>query len=464
MESHNKKKEMETKADPDTIELITIIVDKEMTNYRRQVTGKEVSVQTGLTATMIDDLQKSDRQQVTGKDVGVQTGLAETMIDDLQKNDRQQVTGKDVGVQTGLTETMIDDLQKNDRQQVKGKEVDVPTEKMIGKDAGVQTEFTATMTDDQQTDDRHHVMNEDVHIKSNPADKFDRLRLEANREETFDENHVTIVMADSGSAPNNSMTKNRRVVEPTTVERDLTTMNIIHDISADLAPIVGYANEPLLPLSKACSPLTNIIHNLSFYVQMAIEETSEQPLDGLTVDESAAIRLYTIEWDGPHRSLYSMLNHTLKNDDREHLRPYFKYLKLFVTALVKLPCVPQLTVWRGVTKDLSKKFPPGTPVTWWAFSSCTTELTVLENNMYLGNTGSRTLFSVEAINGRTIRAHSHFVTEDEILLLPGTHMIVQSQFSPATDLHIIHLKQVKPEQVLLEPPFEGNRNLFNHLF
>ena len=67
-------------------------------------------------------------------------------------------------------------------------------------------------------------------------------------------------------------------------------------------------------------------------------------------------------------------------------------MKLFITALVKLPCVPPLTVWRGVTKDLSTEFSPGTPVTWWSFSSCTTELTVLENNMYLGDSGSRTLF------------------------------------------------------------------------
>ncbi len=62
------------------------------------------------------------------------------------------------------------------------------------------------------------------------------------------------------------------------------------------------------------------------------------------------------------------------------------------------------------------------------------------SNMYLGNTGDRTLFSVEAINGRTVRAHSHFVTEDEILLRPDTHMVVESKFTPASDLHIIHLK------------------------
>ncbi|CAF4916861.1 unnamed protein product [Rotaria sp. Silwood2] len=75
--------------------------------------------------------------------------------------------------------------------------------------------------------------------------------------------------------------------------------------------------------------------------------------------------------------------------------------------------------------------------------------------MYLGNSGDRTLFSVEAINGRTIRNHSHFVTEDEILLLPGTYMIVQSQLNPAPDLHIIHLKQIIPKEVLLKPPFKG---------
>jgi hypothetical protein len=159
-----------------------------------------------------------------------------------------------------------------------------------------------------------------------------------------------------------------------------------------------------------------------------------------------------------------MLNSALRNNDREHLQPYFKYMKLLLTAMVKLPCVPQSTIWRGVTRNLSTEFPPGTPVTWWSFTSCTNELAVLTSEMYLGNTGDRTLFSVETINGRTISAHSHFVTENEIVLLPGTHMIVQSQICPASDLHIIHLKQVIPDVVLLEPPFEGILNIFRQLF
>ncbi|CAF0850512.1 unnamed protein product, partial [Didymodactylos carnosus] len=314
---------------------------------------------------------------------------------------------------------------------------------------------TAIILDDGETTDRSQATSKNVEIKRDSSRKFDRLHLNLDVEETVDQRQVIVAAEEDDNTISDSINRNRRLVEDVTGEQNLTTTNIINDIKMNPGPIVGYAEERLLPLSKACAPLITIIPDLSVYVQIALDETPEEPPDGLTIDESAAIRLYTIEWERPHGSLYSILNYTLKTADREDLRPYFKYLKLFLTALAKLSCVPQLTIWRGVTKDLSADFPPGTLVTWWAFSSCTTALTVLENNMYLGNTGARTLFSVEAINGRTVQAHSHFVTEDEILLLPGTHMVVQSQFTPAPDLHIIHLKQIIPEQMLLELPFEG---------
>jgi hypothetical protein len=277
---------------------------------------------------------------------------------------------------------------------------------------------------------------------------LDRDEIDSPREDIIVTVHVDKTTHDSDS-------KASQIVEAMVIEHNPINMDTINDIQIGAGSVIGYANEPLLPLVKACAPLINIVHDLSTYIQFSLNETPEQPPDGLTIDESAAIRLYTMEWEGSHRSLYSMLNHTLKKGTREELHPYYKYLKLLLTALVKLPCVEPLTVWRGVTKNASAEFSPGTPVTWWSFSSCTTSLSVLESNIYLGNTGERTLFSVEVINGRIIRNHSYFVTEDEILLLPGTHMIVQSQLSPAPDLHIIHLKQVRPEEVLLEPPFEG---------
>lgn len=260
---------------------------------------------------------------------------------------------------------------------------------------------------------------------------------------------------DNNNMSDEHVTRDCRVVDVISVDQNVTTIGLSIGTDQDFGPIVGYAEVPLLPLVEACAPLTNIIFNILTYAQLALDEASKVPLNRLTIDESAAIRLYTLQWVKPHRSLYSMLNHTLRTADREELRPYFKYMKVFLTALAKLPCGPQQTVWRGANIDLSKNFPRGIYVTWWEFSSCTTQMKVLNNNMYLGTTGARTLFSVETINARDIHAYSHYPDENEVLLLPGTNMIVQSQSTPAPDLHIIHLKQIEPKNILLELPFKG---------
>ena len=333
-------------------------------------------------------------------------------------------------------------------------------------DVNIHNQYTGNNLEEEKTNDQskvnkkhhHKVHRKDDEINNDLPHSFDGLELKVVGKDINDRRQEEMAM--EGVDP---MTKNTRVVDAVIMDWDQICTNAMNDIEAQLSPIVGYAVEPLLPLAEACAPLTDILYDLPFYVKMALDETPEKPPNGLTIDESAAVRLYTIEWSKPHRSLYSMINHTLKKDDREHLRPYFKYMKLFLTALIKIPCAPPSTIWRGITKNMSAEFPPGTPVTWWAFSSCTTSLTVLENHMYLGNTGDRTLFSVETINGRTIKDHSHFVTEDEMLLLPGTYMVVQSQLSPAPGLYIIHLKQVIPDEILLEPPFEGILNVPNRL-
>ncbi|CAF4179652.1 unnamed protein product, partial [Adineta steineri] len=220
-------------------------------------------------------------------------------------------------------------------------------------------------------------------------------------------------------------------------------------------PIIGYAEEELLSLSDACQPLINIVDDILKYVKIALDNTSTEPPNKLTKDEAASIHMYTMEWEDGHKSLYTILNYTLRMGDRDGLKPWYKYLKLFLTALVKLPCAPPQTVWRGVRRNITEEFPPGAQITWWSFSSCTTSLNVLESDLYLGNVGERTLFSIELINGRTIKDYSYFDTEDEILMLPGTYMEVQSQFTPAPDLHIIHLKQMVPKDILLETPFQG---------
>jgi hypothetical protein len=139
--------------------------------------------------------------------------------------------------------------------------------------------------------------------------------------------------------------------------------------------------------------------------------------------------------------------------DKE-LKPWFRYLKLFLTALLKLSAVEGV-VWRGTRGDLSSQYITTNDQAWWALSSCTLSLKILESPMYLGKTGTRTLFSIETQSGRRIRSHSYFKHEEEILLLPGTFFQVVSHLSPADNLHLIHLKEQQPPFRLLQPPFNG---------
>lgn len=64
----------------------------------------------------------------------------------------------------------------------------------------------------------------------------------------------------------------------------------------NLGPIVGYALDTPLSLLDACKPLVGIIDDILNYASAAMETTPTRPADGLTRDESASIRLYTMEW------------------------------------------------------------------------------------------------------------------------------------------------------------------------
>jgi hypothetical protein len=104
-----------------------------------------------------------------------------------------------------------------------------------------------------------------------------------------------------------------------------------------LQPIDGYEKEPLLSVEAACKPLKDIIDEQLKQNMIIAKMNSREPEDGLSPDESASLHLYTMEWKVPEKSLYAVLNRTLRMADRRKLQPWFKYLKLFLTAFFKLP-------------------------------------------------------------------------------------------------------------------------------
>ena len=94
--------------------------------------------------------------------------------------------------------------------------------------------------------------------------------------------------------------------------------------------------------------------------------------------------------------------------------------------------------------NLRDQYKKGEGIVWWGFSSCTKTLDVLENEEFVGTSGTRTLFTLESDTGKDIREHSFFEKEDEILLLPGREFEVLSSLNMANKLTMIHLKEVQP--------------------
>ncbi|CAF0749586.1 unnamed protein product [Adineta steineri] len=221
-----------------------------------------------------------------------------------------------------------------------------------------------------------------------------------------------------------------------------------------LVPISGYEKETVKSLEDACEPIKDLLdHQLKQYITVA-KMNSSDPEDKLTQDESASIHLYTMEWGERSNSLYMKLNQTLRLADRSKLKPWFKYLKLFLTAFFKLPPSKDILVWRGVREDLSAIYSKGKEFAWWAFSSCSTSIDVLESPDYLGKSGIRTIFSIQTNSGKLIRAHSYFDNEDEILLPPGIYLKVVGSLNSGNGLHIIHLQEIEPPHKMLEDPFD----------
>jgi hypothetical protein len=93
---------------------------------------------------------------------------------------------------------------------------------------------------------------------------------------------------------------------------------VLNDVTT-LFSIIDYAQEPLLSLIEVCAPLIPFVDNILNYALIAMERTPSQPANGLTRDESASIRLYTMEFRSRSKSVYFMLNKVLNAKDRTKL-------------------------------------------------------------------------------------------------------------------------------------------------
>ena len=98
----------------------------------------------------------------------------------------------------------------------------------------------------------------------------------------------------------------------------------------------------------------------------------------LTLDQAVALWLYTCE-----SPLYGTLNRLLRARNRAELMAgFFPYLRLLLEAFASLASPKPRMVNRGVALDLVAANPDlyvkGGELTWWGFSSTTTDIAVLQ--------------------------------------------------------------------------------------
>lgn len=92
----------------------------------------------------------------------------------------------------------------------------------------------------------------------------------------------------------------------------------------------------------------------------------------------------------------------------------------------------------GYGGDVGNTFLQNQVCTWWSINSCSIVLNVIE--IYLGDTG--TVFAIHATTAKDVTDYSAFQQEQEIILMPGSKVLVKSnRLSFKNSLFIVHLDQ-----------------------
>ncbi|CAF1086241.1 unnamed protein product [Adineta ricciae] len=182
------------------------------------------------------------------------------------------------------------------------------------------------------------------------------------------------------------------------------------------SPIYGYQDQVITTLEEAIQGIRHEILRIDDYVTQAKKKYKRPCL--LTEDEFATIYLYTMTSSG----FSSRLNSRLRAMDKEPLKPWFPYLKFFITALNKLPSFKGI-VWRGISKKEDYNLGDIACQTRWDITSTTKDLKVSE--LFFGEAGI--LYVIKAVNGKDISKYSANPDEKEVILMPGTRIQLETE-------------------------------------
>lgn len=212
--------------------------------------------------------------------------------------------------------------------------------------------------------------------------------------------------------------------------------------SRTLPPLQGYSKMPLVSFEEAVEPLRNLVPQVDHMEAVAkghIESTNNE----LTIHESASIMFYTPKFGEPETSFYQILNTALRKEDRRSLKPSFLFVRLIFSALDRLLSIKS-TFYRGVKGEHIDNT-KSKNIIWWGFTSCTSKLGVLHSEDICGKIGIRTIFVIECFSGKNISRYSYFSDEHDVLLLPGTSLMIASALNLGNVVVQVQMNEIRPK-------------------
>ena len=100
------------------------------------------------------------------------------------------------------------------------------------------------------------------------------------------------------------------------------------------ASIDEYKKLPQVSLDQAVSSLVRFVPKIKQMVQL-VKVKCTNPVDNLTIDESASIMLYTLEWNPVEESFYVILNKTLRDKKSSQFNQMVLLFKTFHHSTIK---------------------------------------------------------------------------------------------------------------------------------
>ena len=200
------------------------------------------------------------------------------------------------------------------------------------------------------------------------------------------------------------------------------------------------------------------------------------------VEDALAIWVYSL----PNPAVFHMVNVALRADDKKigegglspKVRACLPYIKLLNCALERAPSKFRFSgrcfrgdkwVWPSPGQhDPAGYFVTGQEFSWHAFKSSSRKLETVYNEAFCGQSGPRTIFTIEGVYGVLIKEFSELPSEEEVLFPVNTMFRViycQKRMKPEhlrPDCKIgfpdeVHLQQPLGEELLEELQLEYRR-------